>query len=94
MQISTTPNPGALPSPGTLANWEKKAPATGIQYPPLSEVTRPTLDTAGAAFYLNRQPQTLRVWSSLETFPVGLRPLKVNGRLAWPVAGLRQVLGA
>ena len=62
-------------------------------FPPLDRETRPAVDTAAAAHYLNRRPQTLRVWACLETFPAGLRPVRVNGRLAWPVAGLRRVLG-
>ena len=63
------------------------------QFPPLESVTRPTVDTATAAYYLNRRPQTLRGWACAETFPAGLRPVRVNGRLAWPVAGIRAVLG-
>lgn len=98
MQTATPPTPGtlssprALPSPGTLANWEKKAPAAWIQYPPLSEIARPTVDTATAAHYLNRRPQTLRGWSCLDNGPI--RPIRINSRLAWSVADLRRVLGA
>ena len=62
-------------------------------FPPLEAVTRPAVDTAAAAHYLNRRPQTLRGWACLETFPAGLRPIRVNGRLAWPVAGIRRALG-
>jgi hypothetical protein len=61
------------------------------QFPPLESVTRPAVDTASAAHYLNRQPQTLRGWACLENGP--LRPLRINGRLAWSVAELRRVLG-
>lgn len=57
----------------------------------LENVTRPTVDTAAAAYYLNRQPQTLRAWACREDGPI--RPIRVNGRLAWPVAELRRVLG-
>lgn len=64
-----------------------------VQFPPLEQITRPTVDTATASYFLSRQPQTLRGWASAETFPDGLRPVRVNGRLAWPVAGLRRVLG-
>lgn len=60
------------------------------QFPPLEQVTRPTVGTEAAAFYLNRQPQTLRKWSMTGKV---IRPLNVNGRLAWPVAELRRVLG-
>jgi hypothetical protein len=62
------------------------------QFPPLEQVTRPTVETAAAAYYLNRKPQTLRSWACFDgTGPI--RALRVNGRLAWPVADLRRVLG-
>ena len=61
------------------------------QFPTLESVTRPTLETAPAAYYLNRRPQSLRGWACLENGP--LRPVRINGRLAWPVAELRRVLG-
>ena len=61
------------------------------QFPTLESVTRPTVDTAAAAYYLNRRPQTMRGWACLENGP--LRPLRINGRLAWPVSELRRVLG-
>lgn len=52
---------------------------------------RTAVDTATAAYHLNRQPQTLRIWASKENGPI--RPLRVNGRLAWPVAEIRRILG-
>lgn len=61
------------------------------QFPPLESITRPTVGTAAAAYYLNRQQQTLRTWACLQTGP--LKPIRVHGRLAWPVAELRYVLG-
>ena len=61
------------------------------QFPTLESVTSPTVDTAAAAFYLNRRPQTLRVYACTENGPI--RPLRIHGRLAWPVARLREVLG-
>ena len=61
------------------------------QYLPLEQVTRPNLTTAETAYYLNRRPQTLRAWACLENGP--LRPVRINGRLAWPVSELRRVLG-
>jgi hypothetical protein len=64
---------------------------TTKQIPTLESVTRPTLETAAAAFYLNRREQTLRGWACHEDGPI--RPLRINGRLAWPVAELRKVLG-
>ena len=61
------------------------------QFPSLESVTRPTVDTASAAYYLNRRPQTMRGWACLENGP--LRPVRINGRLAWPVSELRRMLG-
>ena len=63
------------------------------QFPPLERVTRPTVPTEQAAHYLMRRPQTLRGWACAETYPDGLRPVRVHGRLGWPVAGIRAVLG-
>ena len=57
----------------------------------LAQETRAAVDTATAAFHLNRQPQTLRAWACREDGP--LRPIRICGRLAWPVAELRRVLG-
>ena len=61
------------------------------QFPPLESVTRPTVDTAAAAYYLNRKPQTLRCWAVYQDGAVN--PIRINGRLAWPVSQLRSVLG-
>lgn len=65
-----------------------KAPTP--DYPPLEEVTKPALDTESAAHYLNRMPKTLRTWSQ-RSGPI--RPTRINGRLAWPVAEIRRLLG-
>ena len=63
-------------------------------FPPLETVTRPTVETAAAAYYLNRKPQTLRGWHCHGDFPTaGLRPLSLNGRLAWNVAAIKSVMG-
>ncbi len=59
-------------------------------FPPLEQVTRPTVPTADAAHYMNRKPQTMRAWACLENGP--LRPIRINGRLAWPVAAIRALL--
>ena len=63
------------------------------KFPPLELVNRPTVPTEQAAFYLLRRPQTLRGWASAEPFPDGLRPVRINGRLGWPVAGIKAALG-
>ena len=59
-------------------------------YLPLEQVTRPTVPTDAAAFYLNRRPQTLRAWACLENG--ALRPVRINGRLAWNVSEIRNLL--
>lgn len=66
------------------------APA-GSSFPSLDELTRPTVPTEQAAFYLDRKPQTLRGWACLENGP--LRPLRVHGRLAWRVDDIKRLLG-
>lgn len=59
---------------------------------PLELETRAALGTAEAAFHLNRAQQTLRLWAMR---PEGgpIRPLRINGRLAWRVEDLRNLLG-
>jgi hypothetical protein len=60
-------------------------------YPPLESVTRPTVETAAAAFYMNRRPQTLRIYACHETGPI--RPMRVHGRLHWKTDDLRRLMG-
>jgi hypothetical protein len=59
-------------------------------FPPLEHVTRPTVPTEQAAYYLNRRPQTLRAWACLENGPI--RPIRINGRLGWGVADIKRLL--
>lgn len=58
-------------------------------FPPLQFVTKPSLTTEEAAYYLNRKPQTLRGWA-MRQYPI--RAINVNGRLAWPVEDVRNLL--
>lgn len=62
------------------------------RFAPLDTETRAAIDTAAAAYHLGRQPQTLRCWAFRENGP--LRPIRVHGRLLWPVAELRRLVGA
>lgn len=57
----------------------------------LDRETRAALPTPEAAFHLNRAQQTLRLWAMRDDGPI--RPLRINGRLAWPVSDLRRLLG-
>lgn len=77
-------------NPARLANLEAKAPRN---YPPLEGVTKPNLTTSELAYYSNMAEQTWRVKACYETFPDGLRPLRVCGKLAWPTAGAKKLLG-
>ena len=63
------------------------------QFTPLAQQQRTHVDTAAAAYYLSRRPQTLRGWASAENFPDGLRCNRINGRLSWPVESIRRLLG-
>jgi hypothetical protein len=62
-----------------------------MSYEPLQEVTRPVLDTAAAAHYLNRRPQTMRGWACHEDGPI--KPIRINGRLAWRTSDVKADLG-
>jgi len=64
------------------------------RFAPLAQEQRTHVDTATAAYYLLRRPQTLRGWHSHGEFAISeLRPLVLNGRLAWPVAAIRAAMG-
>lgn len=65
---------------------------TTQQYLPLEQVTRPNLTTAECAFYLNRAPQTLRIWAMRDGIQ-GLRPMRIGGLLAWPTASVKALAG-
>ena len=58
---------------------------------PLETEARATLPTLEAAAHLNRAQQTLRLWACREDGPI--RPLRVQGRLAWRVSELKKLLG-
>lgn len=60
------------------------------QFVPLEKETRTHVPTDVAAYYLNRRPQTLRSWACTENGLI--RPVRINGRLAWSVAAIRALL--
>ena len=77
----------------TLFTREARQQAAQL-FTPLEQVQRTHVDTNAAAHYLNRRPQTLRGWHCHDSFPADkLRPLVLNGRLAWNVAAIKAVLG-
>ena len=78
----------------TLPSIEARQQAAAPTFTPLAQEQRTHVDTAAAAHYLNRRPQTLRGWHCHGAFPtVGLRPLSLNGRLAWSVAAIKAAMG-
>lgn len=61
---------------------------------PLRDETRDALPTQEAAAHLSLSTQTLYNWNLEGTYPACLKPIKLpNGRLRWPVAGIRAQLG-
>jgi hypothetical protein len=68
----------------------REAAASPLAFIPLELERRPAVDTAAAAHYLVRKPQTLRGWACHEDGPI--RPMRINGRLAWKTADIRALL--
>lgn len=87
--MQTSNNPDTI-NPARLAHLERKAPS---QYIPLEQETRQTVDTAAAAYHLNRASQTLRVWATCTYQKPPITPVRINGRLAWPVASIKKLVG-
>lgn len=59
---------------------------------PLNQEHRAAISTSEAAAHLMRAPQTLRLWACKGGGPI--KPLKIHGRLAWPVSEIRRLLSA
>ena len=83
-------------STATHSSIETMRDATAPQqftepYPPLAQVTRPNLTTAETAYYLNRRPQTLRVWACYDDGPI--RPKRIGGLLAWSTSETKALVG-
>lgn len=64
---------------------------TPFRHPALEQVTKPNLTTDEAAYYLNRRPQTLRIWSCLGIGPI--KPRKAFGRIDWPTSEVKRIAG-
>lgn len=60
-------------------------------FPDIRTESRTHVPTDIAGHWLNRKGQTMRGWASSESGP--LRPIRVSGKLAWPVADIRRLLG-
>ena len=96
MKTQTPKSPRTLPEAvllgdATSAGFPQTLDKASPTFAPLLHEDRFAVDTACAAWHLGRKPQTMRAWACNEDGP--LRPLRVHGRLAWPVAELRRVLG-
>lgn len=63
------------------------------KHTPLSQEARTHLNTQEAAYHLNRTSQTLREWASTKKDRSPIQPVRINGRLAWPVADIKRLLG-
>lgn len=77
----------------SLAKSEMALPQFPAPFPALEQVTKPNLTTAELAYYSNMAEQTWRCKACYGSSPEGLRPLRVCGRLAWPTAGAKKLLG-
>lgn len=67
--------------------------AQPADFVPLHLETRTHVSTAVMCRHVGRREQTARGWASAQTYPPALKPIRVMGRLCWPVAGIRSVLG-
>jgi hypothetical protein len=78
--------------PTTHHSSEARTGSTAAPFPPLELENRPAVGTEQAAYYLDREQQTLRGWAC-RTGTGPITPLRINGRLAWKTADLRRLLG-
>ena len=76
----------------TVQSLPATSAAQSLQtFPSLEQITKPNLTTEEAAFYCDRAEQTMRMWACKQ--PAGMpRPIRINGRLAWPIAAIRALL--
>jgi hypothetical protein len=72
------------------ANAKKTRVRAPFVFVPLDAELRTSVDTAAAARHLSRSEQCLRLWAARQNGP--LQPVKIGGRLAWPVADIKRLL--
>ena len=60
-------------------------------YPPLEQVTRPSITTDEIAYYTNMKPNTWRIHACKQTHSI--RPFKVGGKLQWPTVEVKKLMG-
>ena len=73
------------------AQWLKELNGCPVDFIPLDNETRTHVSTKVLSYHLGRKEQTARGWACHEDGP--LRPIRVNGRLAWAVVDIRRILG-
>lgn len=73
------------------AQWLTELNGGPIGFIPLDQETRTHVSTKVMCHHLGRKEQTARGWACHEDGP--LRPIRVNGRLAWAVTDIRRILG-
>ncbi len=79
------------PADGNCASGDvKQRRQSQPRFVPLECESRSLIPTKDAAWHLGRKEQTLRVWACYETGPI--RPVRINGRLGWPVADIRKLV--
>ena len=83
--------PSAAEDLSTAREINSSSPKASLPFLPLELETRPTVTTAAIAHYTHMAQQTWRIYACKETGP--LRPLRIAGRLLWPTAELKRLLG-
>lgn len=64
--------------------------AIATDYQDIRSVTSILVPTRQAAHYLGRSPKTLNQWAS---YGGPVTPVRINGRLGWPVDQIKKLLG-
>ena len=78
---------------GAVETEQGVAPPTSRpdDFIPLDKETRTHVSTKVLCYHLGRKEQTARGWACHEDGP--LRPIRINGRLAWAVTDIKRLLG-
>lgn len=58
----------------------------------IASTGRTVATTAEAAHALGFQPQTLRRWACYGTYPSGISPIRISGRLRWKISEILDLL--
>ena len=61
-----------------------------MDFAPLESVSKPLLTISEVAHYLNRRPQTVRVWTSRDTAPIPV--IRINGKPAFRTIDVRNLI--